>query len=430
MTEREMRILLSTQYKGEGAKKMVSDLDKISASGEKASNVISKMNKTMGGDFMGGASESFRRKNPHLFPPTTGSPQGGAFMWSESELRRRTNQLLSSMRKEGNIETFGPQPPKISQFMAAMQKDRASFVKNAMFAATPIAAPTSLLGNFFATRQIFSALSGTKTGQGILGAVGLAGTGGAALATGGIMAILLAVGASLKLLEKTVRGVIAAFESARNLYSKSLTSGAGLGATSRREALASIIGVSSKDVYQFGQAILYLNPKIEWATNLMAKVTPNLTATAYQFSILKLNTEALFMSLADDAAPALRAFAEGLSMLVKVLEKSKGVLEFLFKSALMAAAGPSGGEVITLAFNALSASGGGAVPQPLAFMKQMRASAAEHMGFVVGFSGGNNPAQQTANHTRKMVQQLGIIIRHVGASNTLYNPFTTAQSSP
>src|SRR5208282_2609296 len=67
----------------------------------------------------------------------------------------------------------------------AMQKDRAAFIKDATFAMMPLFNPTSVWGNLFASRQIFSAFAGTKTGGNIMGRAGLSGTGGAAIAAGG-----------------------------------------------------------------------------------------------------------------------------------------------------------------------------------------------------------------------------------------------------
>lgn len=420
MTEREMKILLTTVYKGDGANKLVSDLDKISSSGEKASGVIQKMEKTLGaaGVFQK-ANATFRKNNPDLFPPESSSSP---------------DQAIAKRAARYRVTRLPTLPPIIAEYekaqrdkeAALLQGDQARFLKNAIFGLTPLAAPTSLLGNFFAARQMFAGLSdpNNKTGQKVLGSLGLSGTGGAAAATAGIMTVLLSVGLALKGLEKVVKGVTGAFEQARNLYSKALTSGGlGLGFTARRETLAAILGVSAKDVYQFGQAVLYLNPKIEWASNIIAKTTPSVAGVAFQFQILKFNLEALFMSLASDAAPLLRQFADGLSNIIRIIQSHRAIIEW------MLALGASG-IAATIASIARLGKDAGPAPQPLAFMQQMRASAAEHMGFVVGNMGFSNPAVQTARNTKRAADSLDKIVRHFGKSTSFYDPFQTSQSYP
>lgn len=370
MTVSELQILLSTQYQGAGATKMIADLDKISASGAKTAGAL-KMTSNAAAQVFSNVSAATRARNPQLF---TG---GGA-----------------PPIQPPNI------PPQTPAGGAAPGGGGAGGGGN----------NRTTLGQF---GYRFASSFGLGRAAALGGAAGLAGAGAAIL-----------VKEAIALLKKTFDEFVKTFSNAASLYSKALQSGTGLNFTSRREGLASVLGVSSKDVYQFGQAVLFLQPRLQFATSILAKTAPNLAATAYEFRILKMNIEALFASMANDAAPELRKFADGLSQIVKAIEdfNSKhhagsfiaGFIKGLFPSVgVIAGAGKDSGPA----------------PNPLAYMKQIQASAWERLGLVIGGMGGNNAAQETARNTKETAMGIKQLVRAAGVKGgAFYDPFAGSQS--
>ena len=287
------------------------------------------------------------------------------------------------------------------------QKDRAKFIKDATFAMMPLFNPTSVWGNLFATRQIFSAFSGTKTGTGLMAKAGLSGTGGAALAAGGTVGVLLSVGLAIKALSKVMHESIAAYRDAPKLYAKAMTSGLGLKFVTKRTMLADIMGVSEQEVIKYGYAFQYLNPKIEWASAIMAKTNTNLTSVDWSFKIVGNDMKAMFATIANDAAPAMRKFLDGLHNVIEDVtewynkHKEQVALQTkVFGWTMMPL------QMLSLKYFSSKGTDTGPAPQPLSFMKQLPASSWEKMGLVIGgASGGQNPATQTAHHTKGILAE-------------------------
>lgn len=290
-------------------------------------------------------------------------------------------------------------PPKIAEVLAQTQAQRASFLKNIGFAGIPLLSPGSVLGNLFASRQIFSGLSG-PVGQGLLGKVGIGGTAGTVGATGVIMASLLAVGVALKALQAAIKGTIQAFEEASKLYAKSLLSGLGIQFTVHRNNLADVLGVSEKEVLQFGAAMAILGPKLRFASDTIARTTPNLTSVAWEFGILRKDLQALFFEMGNTAAPALRKFADGMGQIVNSINqfiqsspKFVSILETFLEAA--------GGAITQIGKDI------GPAPQPQGLMKQLPVSALERAGLVIGgFSPVSDSAQRTAKATERTAKLL------------------------
>lgn len=251
----------------------------------------------------------------------------------------------------------------------------------------------------------------------------------AGAAVGGIIAAAVA---ALALLVSAIKRTVAAYDDARKLYAHSLTSGLGLSFTASRGNLADVLGVSEKDVFQFGAAVAILSPKLKWASDTMARTAPNLTSVAWEFEILKKNLEAMFFTLANDAAPALRMFTAALSELVKgVTGAVQGLFGFLrghenLIKTLVAAGG--GGPLIQQLVGALISSTGsniGAAPNPQGMMKQLPASAWEHMGLVVGGFGGGDYARRTAVGIEKLVSLAKQNANAVSTGGTFFDPLAS-----
>lgn len=308
-------------------------------------------------------------------------------------------------------------PPTIASVQQRNQAQQASFLKNIGFAGIPVLSPGSVLGNLFATRQIFSGLSG-PVGQGLLGKAGIGGTAGTAAVTGVLMAGLLAVGVSLKALQAALKGTIAAFDEARKIYAKALTSGLGIQFTVGRSNLAEILGVSETDVLKFGAALAVLGPKLKFSTDVISRTTPNLTSVAWEFGVMKKNLEALFFTLANDASPTLRRFADGISQVTNAITRfvqNSPAFIYLFK--LWA-------QNMLPIFSQIGKDSGPA-PLPQGQMKQLPASALERMGLVVGGFGGNTSAERTAKATEKsakLLEKLVVGVTGSGSGGTFYSP--------
>lgn len=334
-------------------------------------------------------------------------------------LRETGGADLAKVNAMGSFGAYGGKPPPIlADIKAKMDMDRAKFIKDATFAMMPLFNPTSVWGNLFATRQIFSGLSQTKTGQGIVGKFGM-GTGTAATAgvAGGIVGALLLMGLSIKALSKIMHESIAAYKDAPKLYAKAMTSGLGLKFVAKRSMLADIMGVSEQEVIKYGYAFQYLNPKIEWASAIMAKTNTNLTSVGWSFKVVGNDMKAMFSTIANDAAPAMRKFLDGLHNVIE------DTTEFYNKHKKEAAAAITTTRWLLNPLEPLlskwvSSKGkdSGAAPQPLSFMKQLPASSWEKMGLVIGGSSGQNPAMQTAHNTKSMAQDLKKLVSYVARS--------------
>jgi hypothetical protein len=116
---------------------------------------------------------------------------------------------------------------------------------------------------------------------------------------------------------KAVKETVKAYENARQIYAKSLIGGMGLNFTVKRGTLASIMGVSEQDVFRFGAQMAYLNPKIEWATKILADTAKPLTQVSWEFKILEQNLAALFAKIANAAAPAILSFIDAVNEMIK-----------------------------------------------------------------------------------------------------------------
>jgi hypothetical protein len=367
--------------------------------------------------------------------------QGGGKSGLASSPAQTINEMLGKqfegLRRKKSITSFvnplsdGP----TRQMMAAWMKqsevkkqmmglDRSKFMKDATFAMMPLFNPTSVWGNLFASRQIFSAFSGTKTGGNIMRKMGLSGTGGAVVAAGGTVSALLVVGLAIKALTKTMHEVMKAYQSEGTNYAKALTSGLGIGFVTKRSMLADIMGVSEVDVVKFGAAMTYLNPKIEWASGILAKTNANLTSVGWNFKVLQNDMGAAFATIANDAAPALRQFIDGLYIIVK---KSTEFYNFMSRALPHFDAPPW---LVKFLVGPIMGMGKDTGPAPMAqsWMKQMPGSSWEHMGLVIGGGGGNNPAQITARNTSRLVQLNEQIYRMAIDQQRGISVFGSAQS--
>jgi hypothetical protein len=204
----------------------------------------------------------------------------------------------------------------------------ASVLKNLTFGINPLLNPTSVWGNLFALRQNFSALAskdGRPLQEKILGGVGLGRlsgtTGGAAAATGVLMAGLLAVGLSLKALTVVITKTSEAFSKAAQLYSKALTSGMGLLGTTRAEIISGVLGVDPAHAMSVSGAG-EVDRQTSDSVRSLAMLAPILADVTFQFRILGVNIREFFAILAAQIADPARALAEALTDFMVSLKNS------------------------------------------------------------------------------------------------------------
>jgi hypothetical protein len=210
---------------------------------------------------------------------------------------------------------------------AKSAQDATTFKKDMSFLMMPLFNPGSMWATLFSGRQTYSALN---TGPGKAFSAKFLGGMGAGAGTATLVAGATALGLALKALIITVKQTMAAYENARQIYAKALTNGMGTQFTVKRSMLAQIMGVSEQDVFRFGAQMAYLNPKLEWAANILSRTTTPLTQVSWEFKILGENTKAMFSSLSVEAAPALLVFTNSLSNLVKyITEHAHDFNEFM-----------------------------------------------------------------------------------------------------
>jgi hypothetical protein len=210
---------------------------------------------------------------------------------------------------------------------AKSAQDATTFKKDMSFLMMPLFNPGSMWATLFSGRQTYSALN---TGPGKAFSAKFLGGMGAGAGTATLVAGATALGLALKALIITVKQTMAAYENARQIYAKALTNGMGTQFTVKRSMLAQIMGVSEQDVFRFGAQMAYLNPKLEWAANILSRTTTPLTQVSWEFKILEENTKAMFSSLSVEAAPALLVFTNSLSNLVKyITEHAHDFNEFM-----------------------------------------------------------------------------------------------------
>ena len=174
------------------------------------------------------------------------------------------------------------------------------------------------IGSRVLSDELGKKLTAGKEG-GIAG--GLFGKGGIA----GFSEIFLAFKAlklGIDIFKWSVEKFKASVERASQLYSKSLNSGLGLAMTTKRSTLADIMGVSEQDVFRFGAQMAYLNPKIEWATAILAKTAIPLTQLGWEFKVMQNNLSAMAAKIFAQASPAVLKMIQELNVFIKNIDFS------------------------------------------------------------------------------------------------------------
>lgn len=354
----------------------------------------------------------------------------------------------------GSKKSGSGKPPILDKVAQRIERDAASYYKNMSMLMGPLMNPGGGLSTMFAARQVFSAFM-TQHGQQQLAKFGLSGMAGAGIGTVALTGGAMALGFAFQGLKKVVDEVANAYSRAASLYSKAMTSGMGLSFSAQRGMLAQIMGVSETEVFKFGDAMHYLNPKIKHASNVLAGNAKELTAVNWEFQVLQANLAASASIIAVKAAPAITRLIEKLNDLSNWINEHSEKIVAPFNAAASAsrneekyAAFINFAERFNLAVEGMHIQGQddiatnmklfrkgeknpytkamdlflkdwekshpsnkSSIPDPSALMKQMPASAWEHMGMVVG---GVSVSKTTNDLIRKSNSYLQTIANAVG----------------
>lgn len=248
------------------------------------------------------------------------------------------------------------------------------------------------------------------------------------------------------LLERAFSKLNYSVQTAQALYAKSLQSGLGLKYTAQRSLMAEALGVNENEIYRFGDALKFLQPKLEWSSKTLSATAPGLTEFGLRMEVLKDNLKAATSVVVTDFLPALTSMIEKLSKSAKSLgqdwadasKKWEAAGAFVKKfggtglsvsrvwlpgqSPLEQPKGykfeQDGKEITGGLAEKLKAqfekflsgyvSPGGALKNPQAFMKQMPVSSYERMGLVAGIA-----SSPMVDYSRRTAVATETIAKHV-----------------
>ena len=302
---------------------------------------------------------------------------------------------------------------------AKQEKDALTFKKDMSFLLMPLFNPGSMWATMFSSRQTFSAMN-TSTGKAFSGKYlgGMA----AGPATALLVAAATATGLALKALTATVKQTLAAYENARQIYSKALQNGMGLQWSTKRGLLAQIMGVSEQDVFRFGAQMAYLNPKLEQASQILARTATPLTQVSWEFKVLKADLSAMFAKLATDATPAILHFIDALDKMVKDLIWLHDHIPQPKDKDMAGLAGFAiGGPMLGLLVRNAAAKDDATrskMPSPASWMKQLPASSWEHLGLGIAGAGGSYQ-KEIARSTASIARDIKTVAKHLTSPNLM-----------
>jgi len=154
---------------------------------------------------------------------------------------------------------------------------------------------------------------------------------------------------ALQSFRTAINGLIQAFDNARKMYGKSLTSGLGIKMTTKMSVLSQVLGVSEQDVLKFGAAIAFVNPKVEEITKMFTDTNAVLAELGMNIAILKLKFEAVSSVIAARMSSTIDSFIAGMSALLDVFKDSEifqGVVVILTKAIQLIGIVASGIELV------------------------------------------------------------------------------------
>ena len=399
---------------GEISVELKLQLDKLTAQAKKAASIL----KTNIGSDMGKASTATKTAAD-----------------SQDKLERSTKKATSALERQlaewKRLRKDGIEPG-MKIIMAAQGASAGLGGPGAVIAGGNTGAGLATSASALAARRKYPAPMVPNPQFQLASSGGSAASGSSTIRIGQLLAsyylITRAIQVALVPLRKFAQEVGRAADAAARIYARSMTSGFGVGMTVQRGMLASIIGVSENEIFQFGKAIAYLQPQLARAQQIMRDTTVPLTQVNWQFKVLQADMSALWAQIGADAAPALLKLADSLDILVKVvtdnlskLEKIGNIAKWFNPLYLWHRAT----ENMANRWNGVSQSqvdrqrSHGVMPGPMAYMKQMPASNWERMGLVIGGGGGVNYSQQTAVNTKRTANGIERLLHQTQNMNNI-----------
>lgn len=222
-----------------------------------------------------------------------------------------------------------------------------------------------------------------------------------------------AVSLALKPLKMLADLTLQMAEGARKSYANALSSGGmPIGFSIKKSAIADVLGVGEREVYQYANAFGRLNNDLQVATNSLAETNPILSQLGQQWKVAQYDMQALGSEIAVTLAPAvtlvvnaIQEWSKWLIWLVKKLRDNPFTNMFYGWEKGMKKLGLMG-----------------ETPAPMASAHRMQSSPWERMGLVLGASAGDNPAKKTADNTSKMAMLLEqlVALRRENPENSGY----------
>lgn len=265
------------------------------------------------------------------------------------------------------------------------------------------------------------ALARARAAGGAGGGGGMTPGGAAAMggAAGGVAA--MAVQVINQVVRSMVQAMVSAIQALTNalnraaaLYAKQLQSG-GLpgGFIAQRAGLAGIIGVSEDQVWQYGDAVKYLNQRLSFSAKINAETNRSVTGAAWSMRILGEDFKALAMIAANSLAPEIRKVATLMHSLMAGLGPIivKGIVQ-IFKSAFEVGLKMVAGSIaVNFLKGFLDKIDPGKAPAASVSSKRLQSSSWERMGLVIGQGVNSNPLKATERNTR----QTAVLLKDIRA---------------
>lgn len=207
---------------------------------------------------------------------------------------------------------------------------------------------------------------------------------------GGVIAV------NFMLLKKASHELVKAFEQARSMFSKQLQSGGlPLGFVAQRSLMAEMLGVGEKEVYQYAEAVAFLNDKVRFATAVYQKTTPELAAASIELRALMLDIKSLGMLMANEFSQSIRKV---ILVLRYAIEDAAKLVKF---TTYLTGAGAISRIIAKMIPGDMEK-----MPTPGAFSNRLPSSQFEKMGLVIGTGPGTNYPKETAQNTKRAANAL------------------------
>lgn len=232
--------------------------------------------------------------------------------WGKAVLKGQSDNSIKGLKESGGADLKKVLDlPDINSLAPKVEKMKIIF-----------AGIATLFNPFVGARLLSDIIpkGGMSGGKGVSGAIfGAAGAAG----YGEIFVVVKSLELVFKILVGSIRKTIEAYDDARKLYAKSLMSGLGLGFSAKRQNLADVLGVSEQEVIRFGAAWTYLNGRLQFASDTMAKNATPLAGVGWEFKILEKNLQAIWSTIASGLAPGFKQLISEFNDFLAALGKSQ-----------------------------------------------------------------------------------------------------------